>query len=213
MRHQLAALENELVLVQGWFKEHRKRKDIAHLLLTNVHIIKYEGENIAYAKAKTLFTLDHLWCREPKPDNLKGRELFTKVFYVGRVKPYTRADNSIDYAVAIEPFEDIDNYVFKQLDPKLEGIRNSCKDRLWKTRAEMHCLISLLQIMEDKSKHHIGGHMSTTDWRKFISNLYAKAADRFARQLKSQEQQNRKDRRKKPKRVSPHRDQPARGFA
>ena len=89
MRHQLATLENELVLITGWFKmDTEHRKDIAHLLLSNVQVIKYEGEGIAYNDAKPICTLDHLWCSEPGADNLKGRELFTKVFYVGRVKPY-----------------------------------------------------------------------------------------------------------------------------
>ena len=78
MRHQLAALENELVLVVGWFKEHRKRQDIAHLLLSNVQIIKYEGEDIAYNDAKPTCTLDHLWCQEPGAENTKRSRAFYK---------------------------------------------------------------------------------------------------------------------------------------
>ena len=39
--------------------------------------------------------------QEPGAENLKGRELFTKVYYVGRVKPYTRSNGSIDYGVVV----------------------------------------------------------------------------------------------------------------
>ena len=147
MRHQLAALENELVCITGWFKEHRKRKNIAHLLLSNVQVIKYEGEGIAYNDAKPVCTVDHLWCREEGAENVKGRELFTKVYYVGRVKPYTRSNGSVDYAVVVEPFEDIDDYIFNQLDPKLTKIRSKVRDPLQRARLEMQCLASILQIL------------------------------------------------------------------
>jgi len=212
MRHQLAALENELVLIHGWFKEHRKRKDIAHLLLSNVQVIKYEGESIAYNDAKPVCTLDHLWCREPGAENLKGRELFTKVFYVGRVKPYTRSNGSIDYGVVVEEFEDVDNYILNQLDPKLTKIRTKARNPLTRARLEMQCLSSILEILEDNSRHHVGRHYSTKYWREFLAKLYAEAANRFTIQLHRCEKQNRKDRRQKPKRVSSHSDQPARGF-
>ena len=173
MRHQLATLKNELVIVVGWFKEHRKRKDIAHLLLSNVHIIKYEGEDIAYNDAKPICTLDHLWCREPGAENTKGRELFTQVFYIGRVKPYTRANGSIDYGVIVEPFEDVDDYIFNQVEPSLTKIRSKVKDPLERARLEMQCLASILQILEDKSRHHVGRHYSTKHWREFLAKLYA----------------------------------------
>ena len=212
MRHQLAALENELVLITGWFKEHRKRKDIAHLLLSNVQVIKYEGEGIAYNDAKPICTLDHLWCSEPGADNLKGRELFTKVFYVGRVKPYTRSNGSVDYGVVVEPFEDVDDYIFKQLDPKLTKIRSKVRDPLERARYEMECFTSILQILEDNSRHHVGRHYSTKYWREYLTKLYAKAADRFTIQLHRYQKQKRKEHTKKPKRVSSHSDQPARGF-
>ena len=212
MRHQLAALENELVLVRGWFKEHRKRKDICHLLLSNVQVIKYEGEGIAYNDAKSVCTLDHLWCREPEAENVKGRELFTKVFYIGRVKPYTRLNGSIDYGVVCEKFEDVDDYIFNQLDPKLTKIRTKARNPLIKAKLEMECLSSILEILEDKSRHHVGRHYSTKYWREFLTKLYTEAAHRFTIQLHRYEKQKRKDCKQKLKRVSSHSDQPARGF-
>ncbi len=145
MRHELTPLENKLVLIQGWFKEYRKQNDSAHLLLSNTHVHEM-NPNTAYMKSPPLFILDHLWVTESGAENTKGRELFTKQFFVGRVKPYIRTNKSKDYGVVGEHFQDLDKILY-QVSWKLKQIeqkpaRQSIKH---KTVMQLYCKYLLQQ--------------------------------------------------------------------
>ena len=58
----------------------------------------------------------------------------------------------------------------------------------------MQCFSSILEILENNSRHHIGRHYSTKHWREYLAKLYAKAADRFTIQLHRYKKQKLKER-------------------
>lgn len=190
MRHQLTAFENKLVLVNGWFKEHRKQNDSAHLLLSNAHVYEV-NPNTAYMKSSPLFTLDHLWFTEPAAENVRGRELFTKQFFVGRVKPYTRSNKSKDYGVVAEHFQDLDKILY-QVSWKCQQIRRRPGLKSLKCRAEMQLYSDLLDAITNSNTHFVGINTSTNEWIKQYKDLLDKATVRYNKACKSESKQNKK---------------------
>ena len=190
MRHQLMPLENKLVLIRGWFKEHRKQNDSAHLLLSNarVHVL---NPNTAYMKSNSLFTLDHLWVTESGAENTKGRELFTKVFFVGRVKPYIRTNKSKDYGVVAEPFQDLDKILY-QVSWKVKQIREKPTRQSIKHKAEMQLYSNLLDSITNTNTHFVGINTSTNEWIETYKDLLNKATMRYNKAYKTECKQNKK---------------------
>ena len=190
MRHELTPLENKLVLIQGWFKEHRKQNDSAHLLLSNTHVYEL-NPNTAYMKSPPLFILDHLWVTEPGAENTKGRELFTKQFFVGRVKPYIRTNKSKDYGVIGEHFQDLDKILY-QVSWKLKQIEQKSLKQSIKHKTEMQLYSNVLDTITNTNSHFVGINTSTNEWIEMYKNLLNKATVRYNKAYKTECKQNKK---------------------
>ena len=209
MRHQLAALDDQLVLITGHWKEHRKRGDKGHLLLSGVKVYLFKDNDTAYGKETPVCKVDHLWCTEDGTDNVKGRELYTEVFFVGRVKPYYRSNGSKDYGVVGEPFQDLESLFWRVID-KAGYIKCRIKQPAPREYAYMQLYLSAIDVCKITDQHLVGKDKSPKEWLTCYTNLLERARGRYAKACKAE----RKDKeRRERKRVSPHSGQAARGFA
>jgi len=215
MRHHLAAINDQLVLASGTFKEYRRREDCAHLLLINVHVYQFKDNDTAYQKETPLFTLDHLWATEPRDSITKGRELYKKLVFVGRVKPYVRSNGSKDYGIEADgQWEDLDGSLYPQVLNKIKYIKSKRIPPAAKAASQIGLFMNCIDLIKESNRHLVGYCKSPNEWIEFYTEFLEDSKARYFKHIKLEEKAERKERRKAArKRVSPHRDQAARGFA
>ena len=209
MRHQLAALNGQQVLVGGRWTEHRKRGDYAHLLLNKVDVYKLGDNDTAYTNETPVCHIDHLWCTEPGAENTPGRELYTRMYFVGVVKPYQRANGTKDYGIIAEPWEDLDYYLLNQVSERQLQILNQFASVKAKASAHISLYQSAIAFIENSKRHLIGIKTSPNEWLAFYKKLLDKSLIKYHRVIKKEKKEAKRIMRK---RVSSHSDQPARGF-